>query len=269
MSDMLGQPVVIENRPGAVGRIGADAVAKASPDGYTLLLGTQATNAAPRAFMKAPPYDPEKDFTPISFVGVLPQVLIVNNDLPVKTLNELIAYARANPSRLTYAWTNAVTRISAETLAKRTGVKFTNVPYKAGSTALTDVISGQVSFTMVDTIVSLPQIRGNKVRALAVTSPQRTPTLPEVPTVSEATLIPDFEYMGIFAVFGPAGLPMPIVRTLQTSIQKSGEDAGLRTRFGAIGLELQTGTSEQLRERFVRESQRWTRAAADAGIEPE
>lgn len=269
MSAVLGQPVVVENKPGAVGRIGADAVAKAAPDGYTLLLGTQATNAAPRAFMKSPPYTPEKDFTPISFVGVLPQVVIINNDLPVRTLPEFIAYARANPGKLTYAWTSSVTRIAAESLARRTGVTFTNVPYKTGSTAMTDVISGQVSFTVVDTIVSQPQVRAGKVRALAVTSPTRTPALPEVPTITEAAQLPDYEYMGIFAIFAPAGLPPAIVQKLQMTVQKAGEDPELRARFGPIGLQIQTSTSEQLRERFVRESARWTKAAAEAGIEPE
>jgi tripartite-type tricarboxylate transporter receptor subunit TctC len=113
MSDLLGQPVVVENRTGAAGRIGAGAVAKAVPDGYTLLLGTQAANDEPRAFMKSPPYNPEKDFAPISFMGVVPQVLIVNNDVPAKTLSEVIGYGRANPGTRTYAWTSAVTRISA------------------------------------------------------------------------------------------------------------------------------------------------------------
>jgi tripartite-type tricarboxylate transporter receptor subunit TctC len=139
----------------------------------------------------------------------------------------------------------------------------------AGSTALTDVISGQVSFTIVDTILSITQISGGKVRALAVTSPKRKPTLPEVPTVSKSTNLPDFKYMDIFAVFGPPGLPMSIVRKLKASVQKSGEDAGLPARFGAIGLELQNGPSKQLRERFQHEPQRWTWAAVDAGIEPE
>ena len=139
----------------------------------------------------------------------------------------------------------------------------------AVSTALTDVISGQVSFTKVDAIVSVAQISGGMVRALAVTSPQRKPTLSEVPTISESTKPSDFEYIAIFAVFGPPGLPMSIVRKLKASVQKSGEDAGQRARFGAIGLELQKGPSEQLRERCQHESQRCSWAAGDAGIEPE
>jgi len=144
------------------------------------------------------------------------------------------------------------------------------VSYIAGSRALTDVISVQISFSIVYTIVSIPQISGSKVRAIAVTSPKRKPILPKVPAVSESTNLSVFEYMGIFAVFGPPGLPMSmsILCSRQTSVQKSGEDAGLRARFGAIGLELQTGTSEQLLERFQHESQRWTLAAAGAGIEP-
>jgi tripartite-type tricarboxylate transporter receptor subunit TctC len=137
---------------------------------------------------------------------------------------------------------------------------------------LTDLISVQISFSIVYTIVSIPQISGSKVRAIAVTSPKRKPILPKVPAVSESTNLSVFEYMGIFAVFGPPGLPMSMSMSIlcsrQTSVQKSGEDAGLRAQFGAIGLELQTGTSEQLLERFQHESQRWTLAAAGAGIEP-
>lgn len=269
LGDDLGQAVVVENKPGAVGRIGAETVAKSAPDGYTLLLGTQATNAAPHAFMAKPPYDATKDFTPISFVGVLPQVLIVNNDVPARTLTEFIAYARANPEKLSYAWTSSVTRIAAEALAQRTHVKFMNVPYKTGTTALTDVISGQVSFTIVDTIVSIPQIRGGKVRALAVTSPARTPALPELPTIAEAAQLPDYQYMGIFAMFAPAGLPAPVLNRLQAAMQKVGADTELRQRFGAIGLEVQTSTSEQLRERFKFESAFWFKAATAAGIVPE
>jgi len=269
LGDELGQPVVVENKPGAVGRIGAESVAKAAPDGYTLLLGTQATNAAPHAFMARPPYDAARDFTPISFVGVLPQVLIVNNDVPARTLPEFIAYARANPEKLSYAWTSSVTRIAAEALAQRTNVKFMNVPYKTGTTALTDVLSGQVSFTIVDTIVSVPQVRSGKVRALAVTSPARTAALPEIPTVAEAAQLPDYQYMGIFAMFGPAGLPTPVVTRLQAAMQKVGADPELHQRFGGIGLEIQTSTSEQLRERFKQEASFWFKAAAAAGIVPE
>lgn len=269
MGETLGQPVVVENKPGAVGRIGADFVAKATADGYTLLLGTQATNAAPHAFALRLPYDATRDFTPISFVGVLPQVLIVNNNVPARTFSEFLDYARAHPEKLTYAWTSSVTRIAAEALAQRTNVKFMNVPYKQGTTALTDVISGQVSFTIVDTVVALPQVRSGKVRALAVTSPTRTSVMPELPTIAEAGQLPSYQYMGIFALFGPAGMPAPVTHKLQTTMQQVGADPQLRRQFGQIGLDIQTSTSEELRERFRFEADFWFKASAAAGIAPE
>jgi len=269
MSALLGQPIIVENRPGALGMIGADAVTKAAPDGYTLLVGTNTTHAAIRSLAKNVAYDPVKDFTPISFLGVVPQVVIVNKDLPFKTLTDLVDYARANPEKLTYGWTSSVTRVATEMLASMSQVKFFNVPYKAGSAALTDIISGQINFTIVDMIVALPQIQAGKVRALAVTSAQRVSQLPDLPTVSEALELPDYELVGIFAAFGPAGLPPDILAKLNAAINKAGQDPDLRARFGKMGLTVETTSSEQLRERFAAETARWSKVATEAGIEPQ
>lgn len=269
MAEILGQPVVVDNKAGAVGTIGADLVAKAPADGYTLLVGTNSTNAAVRSISKIVPYDPAADFTPISFLGVLPQVLLVNNDLPVRTMQEFLAYARANPGKLTYAWTSTVTRVAAEMLASGSKVSFFNVPYKAGAGAITDVISGQVNFTIVDTIVALPQIAGGKVRPLAVTSPTRIVQLPNVPTVAESANLPGYELMGIFAAFGPANLPPDVLAKLNAAVQKAGADPDLRARLAATGLDAQTTTSEQLRQRFAQETAKWTAVAAEARIEPQ
>lgn len=269
MSTLLGQSVVVENRPGAVGIIGADAVAKAAPDGYTLLVGTNTTNAAVKALVKSVPYDPEKDFTPISFLGVLPQVVLINPDRPFKTLQDLLTRAREKPNSLTYAWTSSVTRVSAELLASMSRVSFVNVPYKAGGAALTDVISGQVDFTIVDTIVALPQLKAGKLRALAVASPARIAQLPDVPTVAEAANLPGYEMMGIFAAFGPANLPANVVARLNQAIRQAGEDPELRRTFASVGLDVQTSTPDQLRTRFQQEAVKWTRTASGAGIVPE
>ncbi|MBC7437102.1 MAG: tripartite tricarboxylate transporter substrate binding protein [Bdellovibrionales bacterium] len=267
MSEILGQPIVVDNKAGAVGTIGADFVAKSPADGYTLLVGTNSTNAAVRSISKVVPYDPAADFTPISFLGVLPQVLIVNNDLPAKTMQEFLAYARANPGKLNYSWTSTVTRVATEMLASGSKVQFYNVPYKTGAAAITDVISGQVQFTIVDTIVALPQITGGKVRALAVTSPGRIAQLPNVPTVAESANLPGYELMGIFAAFGPANLPPDVLAKLNAAVVKAGADPDLRARLAATGLDAQTTTSEQLRQRFAQETVKWTKVSQEAKIE--
>ncbi len=269
MSELLGQPVVVDNKAGAVGTIGADFVAKSPPDGYTLLVGTNSTNAAVRSISKVVPYDPAADFTPISFLGVLPQVLIVNNDLPAKTMQEFLAYAKANPGKLNYSWTSTVTRVATEMLASGAKVSFYNVPYKSGAAAITDVISGQVQFTIVDTIVALPQIQGGKVRPLAVTTAARIPQLPNVPTVAESANLPGYELMGIFAAFGPANLPPDVLAKLNAAVVKAGADPELRAKLAATGLDAQTTSPEQLRQRFAQETAKWTKVASDAKIEPQ
>jgi len=269
ISTFLGQSVVVENRPGAVGIIGADAVAKAPADGYTLLVGTNTTNAAVRALVKNVPYDPEKDFTPISFLGVLPQVLLVNPDRPFKTIGDMLGRAREKPNSLTYSWTSSVTRVSVELLASMSKVSFVNVPYKTGGAAITDLISGQVDFTIVDTIVALPQIKAGKLRALAVASPSRIAQLPEVPTIAEAANLPGYEMMGIFAAFGPANLSPNVVAKLNQAIRMASEDSDLKRTFTNMGLDVQTSTPEQLRTRFQQEAVKWTSTASGAGIVPE
>ncbi|MEI8399901.1 MAG: tripartite tricarboxylate transporter substrate binding protein [Alcaligenaceae bacterium] len=269
MSESLGQPVVVENRTGAVGTIAADLVAKAAPDGYTILVGTNTTNAAVMSLMKNVPYDPARDFTSISFLGNLPQVLIINTSLPFKTVEEFLTEARRNPEKLTYAWTNSVSRVAAELLAGMSGVKFFNVPYKTGSGAIADVISGQVNFTIVDMIVAYPQIQSGKVRALAVTSAQRIELLPDTPSISEAAKLPGYELMGIFAAFGPANLPDDILAKLNTAIVKAGKDPELIARFKTMSLNVETGSSQQLEQRFAKEREVWSRVAREAGIKPE
>lgn len=269
ISDYLGQPVIIENRPGANGTIAALAVAKAAPDGYNLLLGTNTTNSAIRSMMKNVPFDPEKDFAPISFLGVLPQIVCVGAWSPHRTLSELFAYAKANPEKLTYAWPNTVSKFATEMMAAMAGVKLFGVPYKSSPQAMTDLLGGQVDMYISDPVVATPQIRSGKVRALAMTSGFRSAQLPQVPTVAEAAGLTGYEILGIFATFAPAGTPRDIILKLNESIRRASADPEVRSKFEAMSLETQLGTPEQTADRFKVETERWTKYAGVAGIVPE
>ena len=269
MHDSLGQTIVIENKPGANGMIGADAVAKAAPDGYTILFGTNSTNAALKSLMKKLPYDQDTAFTPIAFMGSVPLIVAVNNDFPAKTLAELIAMAKAKPGVLTFATASTSQRISSEMLAGMAGIKLTHVPYKSGPAAMTDLISGQVNMFTADLAVMLPQVQGGKVRALAVTSSQRAAAVPNIPTVNEAAGLKDYELTAFFAAYAPAGVPRDIVMKLNESINLAARSGDLTKRFALMGLEISPGTPEALAQRTAREAVKWGRAIKDAGIEPE
>jgi tripartite-type tricarboxylate transporter receptor subunit TctC len=269
MSETLGQPIVIENRPGANGMIGADAVAKAPPDGYTILFGTNSTNAALKSLMKKLPYDQDTAFAPIGFMGQVALIVAVNNDFPAKTLAEFIAIAKAKPDTLTYATASTSQRISSEMLASMAGIKMVHVPYKSSPNAITDLIGGQVNMFTADFAVMLPQVKAGKVRALAVTSAKRSSTVPDLPTVNEAAGLKDYELIAFFAAYGPAGMPRDIVLKLNESINVAAKQKDLADRFAIMGMEIAPGTPESLAQRTASESVKWAKAIKDAGIQPE
>jgi tripartite-type tricarboxylate transporter receptor subunit TctC len=269
MAATLGQPIVIDNKPGANGMLGAEAVAGAPPDGYTILIGTNSTNAALKYLMKKLPYDQDKAFAPVGFLGSVPLMVAVNNDVPAKTLKELVDLAKAKPAQVSVAYASTSQQVSSEVLAGMAGVKFNMIPYKSGPAAMTDLIGGQVQVFTADFGVTVPQMKAGKIRGLAVTSKQRSKAVPELPTVNEAMGWKDYELIAYFAVFAPAGTPAEIVNKLNQAVNAAANSKDLQDKFEAMGFAIDPGTPEQLATRNAAETEKWAKAIRDAKIEPQ
>jgi tripartite-type tricarboxylate transporter receptor subunit TctC len=269
MSEALGQPIVVDNKAGASGLIGADAVAKAAPDGYTILIGTNSTNAALKSLMKKLPYDQDTAFAPVGYMGSVPLIMSVNNDVPAKTLRELVDLAKAKPGTVTFASASTSQLVSTEMMAGMAGIQLSNVPYKSGPAAMTDLIGGVVQMFSADFAVMLPQVKAGKVRGLAVTSAKRSPAVPELPTVNEALGLKDYELIAYFAVFAPAGTPADIVAKLNKAVNAAASSKEIQEKFAAIGFAVEPGTPEDLAKRSVTETAKWAKAIKDAKIEPQ
>jgi tripartite-type tricarboxylate transporter receptor subunit TctC len=269
MQETLGQTIVIDNKPGVNGMLGADAVAKSPPDGYTILIGTNSTNAALKSLMKKLPYDQDTAFVPVAYMGSVPLIVAVNNEVPAKTLRELVDLAKSKPGHVTFASASTSQLVSTEMLASMAGIKMTNVPYKSGPAAMTDLIGGQVMMFTADFAVMLPQVKGGKIRGLAVTSTKRSPAIPELPPVNEALGLKDYELIAYFAVFAPAGTPPDIVAKLNQAVNAAAQSPEIQEKFAAIGFTVEPGTPEALAQRSRTETAKWAKAIKDAKIEPQ
>ena len=267
MSETLGQPIVVENKAGVNGMLGADMVAKSAPDGYTILVGTNSTNAALKSLMKKLPYDQDTAFTPVAYMGSVPLIMAVNNDVPAKTLKELVDMAKAKPTHITFASASTSQLVSTEMMAGMAGIQLTNVPYKSGPAAMTDLIGGQVNMFSADFAVMLPQVKAGKVRGLAVTSAKRSAAVPELPTVNEALGLKDYELIAYFAVYAPAGTPADIVTKLNQAVNAAANSKDIQEKFAGIGFAVQPGTPEDLAKRGASETAKWAKAIKDAKIE--
>ncbi len=262
----LGQPVVVENKAGAGGNIGSDFVAKSPPDGYTLLMGTVGTHAINVALYPKMPYDAVKDYVPISLVAGVPNVLVAAPSFPVNSVKDLIDLAKKSPDKTTFASSGNGTSIhlSGELFKQLAGVQMTHIPYKGSSAALPDVMSGQVNVMFDNAPSVMPQIKGGKLKAIAVTSSVRSPALPNVPTIAEAGL-PGYEASSWFGVLAPAGTPKDIVDKLSQTIAKAVQSAEFKERLAAQGAEGVGNTSEQFAAHIKTEIDKWAKVVKASG----
>ena len=263
-----GQPVIVDNRPGAGGNVGADFVAKAPPDGYTILLATNTLTMNPFIFAKMP-FDTQKDFAPVAMLASTPFYVVVNNNLPVKTIPQLIAYAKANPGKLSYATPGIGTphHLGTELFKSMTGTYMVHIPYKGSIPALTDVIGGQVDVMWATVNVALPMVTSGKVRGLALAELKRTASLKDVPVIAET--VGGYEVSAWYGIFAPAATPPAIVQQMSAELQSIFQQAETQARLLPLGYEITTQTPEQTRDTVSRDLQKWSRVVKAAGIKPE
>lgn len=267
LSERLGQPVVVENRPGAGTLIGTEAAAKSAPDGYTILLSSIATHALSPNLYARVPYDPIRDFAPVTLLGIAPTVLVVRNDLPAKDLAELVAAARAKPGGFTYASGGNGTppHINAEVFKAVAGVDLLHIPFKGGGPALVDLMAGRVDI-MLDTAASaMPHVRSGKLRALAISGPKRSPEYPDLPTFAEAGL-PQYDTNAWYSVHAPAGTPPEIVRRLNTELVASLREPDVQARFRQLSTDPVGNTPEEFAAFVKAELDKYARVIKSAGI---
>jgi tripartite-type tricarboxylate transporter receptor subunit TctC len=266
LSESLGQPVVIENKPGAGGNIGVDTVAKAPPDGYSIVIGQTSNLAVNPTLYPKLPYNPVKDLAPISLVASAPLVMVVAANSPFKSLDDVITAAKAKPGDTTFAspGSGTVAHLSGELLQRAANIKFQHIPYKGASQALTDLMGGQVQLYMSSVPTALSQIKGGRLRALVVTSTKRLPDLPDVPTVAESGF-KDFESSTWFGLLARAGTPQPIISRLNSEVNRVLQTAEVREKIASEGAEVVSGTPEQFADLLKQDIEKWGRIVKESG----
>ena len=270
LADRLGQSVVIENRAGAAGTIGAAAVARAEPDGHTLLFGVAANLAVAPATMKSAPYDPAKAFTAVIEVARGPYIWMVKPEVPARNMQEFIAWAKQNPGKLNYGspGQGSVHHLASEMLKQATGMEMTHVPYKGGATTYTAMLGGEIDAMFDGMPVPLPHIKAGKIRALAVTGPKRLQALPDVPTLAEQG-VAGLDVHFWWGIVGPAGLSKPVVARLNAEIARALGDPEMRATFAKWDIESSPGTPEAFAAYIAQESARWKAFVAKSGLKLE
>ena len=265
----MGQPVIVDNRAGASGNIGSNFVAKAKPDGYTLLVGSMSTHAMNPALMENMPFKGVDDFTPIAQMANVINTMVVSNSVPAKTVREFIAYAKANPGKLNFASAGggSTNHLSAVLFEKAAGVQMVHVPYKGGAPAVMDTVADQTQVLFSAGTQTLPQVKAGKLRLLAVTESKRSPLLPDVPTVAET--LPGYEMSVWYGLFGPANMPKDLVDRLNRATNEALADPAIRARMDAIGVEIVKATPAQFSTVLKADSERYGKIIRDLGIRNE
>ena len=268
LQEKWGQPVVTENRPGAGGNIGADAVAKSAPDGYALLFGTNTLTMNP-FLVKQMPFDVQKDLAPVAMIATTPFIVVVNNSLPVRSVPELIAYAKANPGKLSFGspGTGTPHHLGTELFKTTAGVQMVHVPYKGSVQALTDVMTGQLHLMWVTINVGMPLVSSGKLRAIALGEPQRSSTHQDLATVAET--LPGYEVTAWYGVFAPAGTPAAIIDQLSAELVRVFQLPEVKERLAPLGIEITTRNAAELRGVMASDLAKWRKVVADAGLRPE
>ena len=266
LGERWGQQVVIENRPGAGGNIAAEAVAKSPADGYTWLLGNNSILATNNALYRKLAYDPVKDFAPVALVAVQPNILVVHPDVPAKSVAELVEVLKKNPGKLNYASSGAgaAAHLAGELFKTMAGVEIVHIPYKGAQPALNDLIAGHAQLMFATSASVIPFLKAGRLRALAVTTAQRSPSVPDLPTVSEAGL-PGFEATTWHGVVVPAATPAPLVQKLNQDINAVLKEKDLSERLAGLGAEVVTGSPRDFSDYIAREIPKWTKVVRDSG----
>jgi tripartite-type tricarboxylate transporter receptor subunit TctC len=266
LTDAWGQPVIVENKPGANGNVGADFVAKSAPDGYTLLLTDLGGLVISASVYPKLPFNPSKDFTPVVMVSYSPHVLAVNPEVQVKNVKELVAMAKAYPGKLNFAISGigGAPQLAGIEFAQRMGVDWTYIPYKGGADAITGVVGGQAHVLFNGMLATWPHVTGGRLKALAISSAQRVPSAPDTPTVAEQGL-PGFETGSYQGVVGPLGIPRETVARLNAALTKVLNATEMKERFAKQGTEVRTGTPDSLGKWMSAEQGKWAKVVKESG----
>jgi tripartite-type tricarboxylate transporter receptor subunit TctC len=268
VTEQTKQTVVVENKAGASGMMAAQAAAKAAPDGYTVLITTNTTHAANTHLYKKLPYDPVKDFAPVTGLGKGGQVLVVRADSPYKSVADLVAKAKKEPGKLSFGSGSSSSRVAGEMFKQLSGTDILHVPYKSNPPAVTDLLGGQIDLMITDTATGLPQVKAGKLRALGYSTQKRSPLLPDVPTIHEAG-VKGYDMGYWFAAYVPDGTPAPVVSRLRELLVAATKAASARSFFDNSGAEAWTTTPEELAKFQADETQKWGKVIRAAGIEAE